>query len=155
MLFGAPWPLRRFWTTDIAASMGIAKPCAETPRKRKPRPLEEAAVSIPITFPEASTSGPPESPGWTLASTWMRFWRVSGLAPVSSVAVMVWPIATTEPVAVDGVPPLPRALPMATIGSPTFSFDGSPMLTVFRFEAPWSWRRAMSSAGSVPTTLTW
>jgi hypothetical protein len=84
----------------MAESMGMAKPTPATERRRKPPEL--AAVSMPTTWPEVFTSGPPESPGRMPAFTWMRPFRVSALAPVSSVAVMVWPMAVTWPAAALG-----------------------------------------------------
>ena len=49
---------------------------------------DEAAASIPTTLALASTSGPPESPGCTLALTWIMSVSVSALPPFSSDAVI-------------------------------------------------------------------
>ena len=56
------------------------------------------------------------------------------------------------PLTVWGAPPTPPALPRATIGSPTLTDDDFPSGTVGRLAAPWIWRTAMSSVGTVPTT---
>ena len=49
--------------SDAAAEIGIAKP--------RPSALDETAVLIPMTAPEASRSGPPLLPGLMAASVWM------------------------------------------------------------------------------------
>lgn len=49
--------------------IGIAKP--------RPCPLPEVAVLIPMTWPAAFTSGPPEFPALIAASVWTRSFRVS------------------------------------------------------------------------------
>ncbi len=71
---------------------GIALSGAARRRPPKPLPFTAAAVSMPMTCPFLSTSGPPESPGSMLASIWTRPWSVSGSRP-SPLAVMVWPRA--------------------------------------------------------------
>ena len=70
---------------------------------------------MPTTCPALLTRGPPESPGWTLAFTSMSPVNCSGLLPSSSLAVMDWLSVVTVPGATLGVPPVPPALPMATM----------------------------------------
>ena len=70
-----------------AALSGIAKPWLPSDENAK---LSDAAVSMPITSPEAFTNGPPESPASTLALTSIRPDSCS-LPPVSSsFAVIFW-----------------------------------------------------------------
>ncbi len=64
-----PWPATISLPTATASLIGIAKPEPVSPLKLKP---PEPAVSMPITWPLASTSGPPESPGWMPAFVWIR-----------------------------------------------------------------------------------
>ena len=66
----------------------------------------EPAVSIPITAPELSTSGPPESPGWIAALVWIKPESCS-LAPPTRRRRdrLVEPVI--QPPALDGVPPVP------------------------------------------------
>ena len=61
-------PLARSWgSTCLARFTGIAKPIPTDP------PLsEKMAVLMPTRLPRASTSGPPEFPGFTEASVWMK-----------------------------------------------------------------------------------
>ena len=107
---------------------------------------------MPTTWPERLTSGPPESPGSRGASIWMSPDSVSGWLPSRSVAVIIWFRAWTVPLTVWGAPPTPPAFPRATIGSPTLTVEDFPRGTVGRLAAPWIWRTAMSSDGTVPTT---
>jgi len=53
-----------------------------------------------------------------------------------------------EPVAVLGVPPVPPALPMPTMASPTLTDDELPRLTVVSPEAFFNWRTATSPVTS-------
>jgi len=46
------------------------------------RTRDDAAVSIPMTWPAALTSGPPESPGCRAALVWMRPLRFSAVPAV-------------------------------------------------------------------------
>ena len=69
-----------------------------------------AAVSIPITDPEESTSGPPESPGWRAA--FVASSPVSFSEPFeSSWATIDVSRPTIFPGALVGVPPTPPAFP--------------------------------------------
>ena len=76
-------------------------------------------MSIPMTWPWALTSEPPESPGWMPALTSISPLRFSALPPPWSLAVMDWSRAVIEPPAALGVPPVPPALPTPTTASPT------------------------------------
>ena len=105
--------------------------------------LLEAAVFMPTTSPWVLTSGPPESPGWMPALVWIRPWSRSALPADSSEAVMVLPVAVTLPVATDGVPPLPPALPSATTFWPLCTPEEL-RLTVCSPEAFTSWSTATS-----------
>ncbi len=105
-------------------------------------------MSMPMTAPAELTSGPPESPSWMGASVCSMPCRVSlDLAPLS-LAWMVRFFALMMPWAVDGRPPRPWALPIARTGSPSLTLPESPMLIVFRPEAPCRRSRAMSSLAS-------
>ncbi len=86
------------------------------------------------------------------ASTWISPCSVSDCSP-GSPAVMLWSRAVTAPATALGVPPLPRALPMATIDWPTASEPAPPVVTVPSPDAPWSWTRATSSVTEYPTTV--
>ncbi len=70
---------------ETAWLMGMANPSVAPAWNWKPL---EAAVSMPITTPCAVTSGPPESPGFSAASVWMRPVSCSELLPEASLAVM-------------------------------------------------------------------
>src|ERR1700730_960822 len=72
--------------------------------------------------------------------------------PPLSLAVMVWLSPVTVPVETLGVPPRPRALPMAATGSPTWRVDEEARVTVGRPETPSIWIRATSAAGDTPMT---
>ena len=109
-------------------------------RSRNPPPVL-AAVFMPTTSPWASTSGPPESPGWSEASTRMRFRSV--WEPELSATWIVSPTPRTAPVDASGVPPRPPALPSATTASPTETLLS--VWTVSRPETPSIFRRATSS----------
>ena len=61
--------------------------------RRSPTPRS----SCPTTSPSASTTAPPDWPGCTDAASWIMPVSVSALPPVSSVAVICWPSATTVP----------------------------------------------------------
>ena len=67
---------------------------------------------MPMTSPSGVMSGPPELPGLTAASNWMRF--VSTRLPST-----VWysrPRPEITPADTDG--PMPKGKPTATTGSP-------------------------------------
>ncbi len=103
----------------------------------------EAAVSMPTTSPLVLTRGPPESPGWMPALVSISPLSCSALPADSSEAVMVRPVPVTLPVATDGVPPLPPALPSATTFWPLCTPEEL-RLTVVRPEAFCSWSTATS-----------
>ncbi len=77
----------------------------------------------------------------------------SAFEPLSSDAVIDWCSASTFPAAALGVPPVPPALPTPVTAAPTFTVLESPKLATVRPEAFVRWTTAMSSVGSVPTTL--
>ena len=101
---------------------------------------------MPITLPDASTSGPPESPGCTPAFVSIRPVSRSEVSP--SLAVIDRPSPVTVPVAAIGAPPAPPALPSAVTASPTATFEESPRLTVSRPDAFFSCSTATSAARS-------
>ena len=123
-------------------SMGMAKPM--------PCPLLETAVFMPITWPLASASGPPELPGLIGASVWIRPARRSPLVCSDLLRAEMMPEVTDGPPGAS-----PRALPMATTGSPTWRPEDLPILTGVSVPGFWIWMTAMSSAVSVPSTLAW
>src|SRR5262249_4377991 len=134
------WPETICSASLEASSIGIAYAAPVVGKDPKSNPGKPAApaVIIPTTLPSRSTSGPPESPGWMFAFTWIRFESCSLEPPNSSVAVIDWSSAVTDPPAYVGVDPVPPALPTPTTASPTESFDESPIRAVGRPEAPWS-----------------
>ena len=79
----------------------------------------DAAVSMPMTWPEVSTSEPPESPGWMSALVSMRPVRFSALPPLSSLAVMDWLGRSPSPRPCWGSRRRRRRCPMPTTASPT------------------------------------
>ena len=112
----------------------------------------DAAVSTPITWPELLIKAPPESPGWMLASVWIRPVSCSLVPLLSSWARIVCPRLVTWPLALIGTPPTPPALPSPTTVSPTCTRDESPMAAVLRAEAPCSLMTPMSWTRSYPIT---
>ena len=78
-------------------------------------------------MPELSTSGPPELPGLMAASVWNMLVRVSVALPEESLACTDRPLAEMIPWVTVGVPAdRPRALPMATTASPTWTLSEFP-----------------------------
>ena len=147
-----------------ARVMGIAKPVegpepvdSESPNIDSPPALspsvDDPAVSMPMTCPLESTSGPPESPAMTSASVSSRPVRRSPELPESSVAVMLWPVAVMLPVATEGSPGLAIALPIAATAMPFDTDEVSPAFIVVSPEAPCSLMRATSWEASVPSTF--
>ena len=51
---------------------------------------------MPMTLPSASTSAPPESPGWMVASIWIRPDSCSDVPSAESCAVIDWSSAVTR-----------------------------------------------------------
>ena len=133
-----------------ARLIGMAKPMLV------PAPPSDwlfAAVSMPITWPAALDSGPPESPAAIGALVCSMPCSVSLLAPLpESLAVMVRFSAVIVPLVTVGVPPVPPALPMATTPVPRVTLAESPTDTVFSPDAPTSLISATSSTGSTPST---
>ncbi len=106
---------------------------------------------MPMTWPVASKSGPPELPGSSCASVSMRSLSCSvSFRSLRTVIERFRPV--TDPSVTVGDPCLLNALPMATTASPTDTCDELPTLMVGRPEAPSAWRTATSSTTSVPTT---
>ena len=105
----------------------------------------EPAVSIPMTSPELFMSGPPESPGTTLALTPIMPVRRTA-PPSSSPTTTESPSRVILPVA-DANRPVPPALPIAVTVAPTLSFEEL-VVTVLMFDAPTACRTATSSATS-------
>src|SRR5450631_2845092 len=151
-IFAVPWPASICCAIDIAELIGIANACAPEDWSANPDDPEDPAVSIPSTWPELLTSDPPESPGCTSASTPIAPVSCSAAPVMSSLAVTDCWRPVIEPPAAVGVPPVPPALPTATIDSPTVAVEESPIDAVRRPEAPLSCSTATSSALSYPTT---
>ena len=131
--------------------MAYASP-ALPPENENRGSSREAATSMPTTRPDALASGPPESPGWMPASTWMRPSRVS-LEPSVSDATMRWSSAVTRPGAIDGAPPFPPALPSPTTASPTERSAARPIGAVVSPETPWILMSATSAVTLYPRTF--
>ena len=96
---------------------------------------------MPTTLPALSSSGPPESPGWTPAFVSIRPVSCSEL-PCSSLATIDLLRPVTVPRA-DVRFPVPPAFPTARTTSPTAALEELTEI-VFRFEAPCSRRTATS-----------
>ncbi len=113
------------------------------------------AVSMPMTWPAKSASGPPESPETICAFVSINPCRVSEVTvPPTSLAVMVWFSPVTRPTA-GTMAFCPSALPRATTVAPDLTAAELPIGTVRRPDAPCSRIRAMSPVTSYPTTLAW
>ena len=125
-----------------AWSIGMAKP--STSRHRHwCSSATDPAVTMPTTLPSASTSAPPESPGWMAA-------RLDQTGePLLEPSRLVlrgdgWSSAVTVPATALGVPPTPPALPTATTASPTLTLDELPNGATVSPDAPWSRMTATS-----------
>jgi hypothetical protein len=125
------WPLVICRAIVVALLTGIANPVVADCWSKPPLAVL-AAVSMPITAPEPLTSGPPESPSWIGASVCSIPVRFSVVPAPLSLAVMSRFLALRMPCAVDGRPPLPPALPIASTGSPNWALSESPRVTVGR-----------------------
>src|SRR6185369_11144538 len=138
--------------TDRAVLTGMAKPAAACwSEKRTFWP----AVSMPMTWPAALTSGPPESPDTMPASVWNIPCSVSEVTvPPWSLAVMVLSTPVMRPGA-ETIWLRPSALPRAVTASPTLTLLESPSGTWCRPDGFCSWISAMSPVTSYPTTLAW
>ena len=108
-------PASACWVSGIATLIGMAKPI--------PWADPATAVSIPMTAPLVSTSGPPLLPGLIAASVWIRSLRL----PLVSVIVRSTP-ETTPTVTVPGY--WPSGSPTAIAVSPSLSADESPSVAV-------------------------
>ena len=118
-------------------------------RSRNRRCFPPAAVSIPITWPSASASGPPESPGRMSALVCSMPCRVSVRPELWSLATMVRSRLLITPGATVGEPPCPPSLPMARTGVPTRTRAELPIVTALSRGAPCTWSRATSSVAVV------
>ena len=118
----------------MAALIGTAKPIDWA--------SSEISVLRPITWPQRSTSGPPELPGLMGASVWIiGSSEMPGsvrLRPLTIPRVIVWS--------------RPMGLPMATTSSPTLMPDESPSLAVGSGPDDSTRSSARSSTGSRPMT---
>ena len=127
-------------TIFLAVSIGTAKPIPTLPPSSPP-PVRIAEL-MPMTRPAASISGPPELPGFSAASVWMTssIWNPSGAW------MRRWSADTTPVVSVRS---RPNGLPIATVGSPTFTSADEPSASGRSFAPSPSTR---SSATSVDTS---
>ena len=101
------------------------------------------AVLMPITSPRASTSGPPELPGFSSTSVWMMF----------SISLPFWlrsDLPNAEMTPAETVFWKPKGLPMPKANCPTRRLSELPSLAVGRFISQ-ARITARSVAGSVPT----
>jgi hypothetical protein len=102
---------------------------------------------MPITRPEASSSGPPELPGFSAASVWITFSIVNPLGAVRR-------RCSAETTPVVSVRSSPNGLPIATVGSPTSTVSESPSWSGFNSSPLGSTRsRARSVSGSLPSGI--
>src|SRR5579875_1378333 len=136
-------PVRPMWTVelDLPAAICLAIDSASLIGMAYPYtvlPWTEllAAVSMPITWPAALASGPPESPGSIWALVCSIPCRVSDMPPPWSLAVIVRFSALMTPCATVDEPPCPSALPMARTGVPRVTWEEFPTFTVGSPEAP-------------------
>ena len=128
-----------------ASSIGIANAWPLDDGKSKPT---EPAVSIPITAPELSTSGPPESPGWMSALVSIR--------PGELLARPTELVARRDRLVQPGdraAGARRRAAGSARVADADDAvadgeLRGVAELAVVRPVAPWSWRTARSWLGS-------
>jgi hypothetical protein len=107
----------------------------------EPPVCEKIAVLMPTRAPRASTSAPPELPGLTDASVWMK--SSYGPEPMKRSLALTMPVVT--------VWSRPNGLPIAITGSPTCSLSESPNGSVGRPVAS-IFSSAMSVLPSLPTT---
>ncbi len=107
-------------------------------------PLRAAIVLTPTTFPPMSTRGPPELPGFTAASVWMK----------SNPGADAWsgaPFRLTIPS--DTVCSSPNGWPSASTSSPTASRSESPRGSTGSDSAASILTRARSTRRSRPMTV--
>ena len=113
-------PVARNWsTTRMASSMGMA---SEMPMKP---PREMICELMPTASPCRFSSGPPELPGLTATSVWMK----GRYSPVSRPMALTMPEVTVES--------RPNGEPMASTHRPFFSVLGRRWSA-----ASWSWHRS-------------
>ena len=80
-------------------------------------PSVSMAASIPMTWPRAFTSGPPELPGLIGASVWIASKKTCGVVPLAAPGCTGRFTALTIPLVT--VSASPSGEPIATTGSPT------------------------------------
>src|ERR1051326_7497454 len=123
-------------------STGTAKP---TPSP--PPPVDLIWELMPITWPLALSSGPPELPWLIAASVWMALLMSND---VSDVMLRL----SAEITPTDSDCSSPNGLPMAATGAPTVSLDDEPSGNgVSLMPAVGTLSRATSALGSSPTIL--
>ena len=115
--------------------IGIAKPI---------EPLRAAIVLTPTTWPPMSTSGPPEFPGFTAASVWMK--SKPGAAAWSGA-----PFRLTIPS--DTVCSSPKGCPSASTSSPTARLSEFPSGSTGSGSGASILTSARSTRRSRPTTV--
>ena len=129
----------------LAVSIGTAKPMPTLPWL----PLPPVAIweLMPITFPVASMSGPPEFPGLIGASVC----STSSISKLLGAWIVRW---TAEMTPVVRVRSRPKGLPMAMAGSPTCTPLEEPRVSGVRWAPAGStWSSAMSVDSSLPSTF--
>jgi hypothetical protein len=105
--------------------------------------LDEPAASTPITRPDLSSSGPPESPGTRRELVVTTFVSCAAATPSSCRTLTVRLSARILPLVTTSLPP-PFALPTARVACPTLSFAESPIVAIARFDAFSSFSSATS-----------
>ena len=127
---------------DLTVLLGIANPTPSFP----PESLSICELT-PITFPLASSSGPPELPWLIAASVWMAL--VIGWL---SGDWMVRPVALTMPAVSESA--RPNGLPIANTPWPVCTVDESPSVSGVRVVADGSTLiTARSVSASLPTRV--
>ena len=96
---------------------------------------------MPITWPAAFTSGPPELPELIAASVWMRPFSVPESVSIER------PSADTMPSVTVGPPSSASALPIATTWSPTATSEDWPSGAATRPDVSLTFSSARSRAG--------
>jgi hypothetical protein len=114
------------------------------PMPTDPPVCEKIAVLMPTSAPRTSTSGPPELPGFTEASVWMK--SSYGPLPMKRSLALTMPVVT--------VCSSPNGLPIAITGSPTSSRSESPN-GIAGNPRPSIFSRARSVLESLPTSRAW
>ena len=112
-----------------------------------PLPPVSICELMPITRPAASSSGPPELPGLIAASVWMT------LSIAKPLGAWIWR-CSAETTPVVSVRSRPNGLPIAIVGSPTWTSLESPSVSGVSLRPLGStFSSARSVEESLPTTL--